>query len=164
MNVASVKIERLQKQILQDVAQIITQRLRDPRLRFGSVTGVKLAEDLRHAKIYVSCLGDDADRRTFLRGLESARGKIQAIVAKHLETRLTPKLAFEYDPGVERSIRISALIDKALDEDDEARAARGEARYERGKKPGSIIPGATAAGAGEAEEGDGAGLPRGEEE
>ena len=129
----SIKLQRLQKLVLQDVSTIMTTGLRDPRLRFGSVTGVKLSDDLRHAKITVSCLGTDADKRTFMRGLESAKGKIQAIVAKHLATRVTPKLAFEYDEGVERSIRISAIIEKALDEDDESRKARGEAPADRGK-------------------------------
>ncbi len=124
---ASVKIERLQKLVLHDVQEIVAHGLRDPRLRFGSVTQVRLAEDLRHAKIYVSCLGTEADRRTFLRGLESAKGKIQSIVAGHLKTRVTPKLSFEYDEGIERSIRMSALIDRAVAEDDRARAARGEA-------------------------------------
>jgi ribosome-binding factor A len=123
----SVKIARLQKLILHDVQEIVAFQLRDPRLKFGSITKVKLSDDLRHAKVSVSCMGDEADRRTYLRGLESARGKIQAIVAKHLKTRVTPVLAFEYDEGVERSIRMSALIDKAVAEDDEARAARGEA-------------------------------------
>ena len=129
---SSIRVQRLQKLVLQDVSIILTTGLRDPRLRFGSVTNVKLADDLRHAKIYVSCLGTDADRRTFMRGLESAKGKIQSIVAKHLATRVTPKLSFEYDEGVERSIRISEIIEKALDEDDLSRAARGEAPALRG--------------------------------
>ena len=51
---------------------------------------------------------------------------VQSIVAKHLKTRVTPHLAFEYDAGQERSVHMSALIDKALAEDDEARIARGE--------------------------------------
>lgn len=123
----SIKIERLQKLILHDVQEIVAFGLRDPRLKFGSVTQVKLAEDLRHAKVYVSCIGSEADKRTYMRGLESATGKIQSIVAKHLKTRITPKLSFTYDEGIERSVRVSALIDKALAEDDEARVARGEA-------------------------------------
>jgi len=145
--VPSIKVERLQKLIQQDVAMIISQRLRDPRLRFGSVTQVKLADDLRHAKIYVSCLGTDADRRTYMRGLESAKGMIQTIVAKHLTTRVTPELSFQYDEGVERSIRISALIEKALDEDDEARAARGEAPALRGKAAADDVKKAAKSGA-----------------
>jgi ribosome-binding factor A len=128
---ASVKIERLQKMILHDVQEIVAFRLRDPRLKFGSVTQVKLSEDLHHAKIFVSCLGSEADRRTYLRGLDSAKGKIQSIVAKHLKTRVTPRLAFAYDEGLERSIRVSEIIEKALTEDDEARAARGEAPHRR---------------------------------
>ncbi len=126
-NKKKIAIERIQKLILQDVAEMVFQELRDPRLRFGSVTGVKLSEDLRHAKIYVSCLGTEADRRTFLRGLESARGRIRSVLARHLRTRVTPEIAFEYDPGVERSIRISGLIDQARAEDEARRRERGEA-------------------------------------
>jgi len=124
--VPAIRIERLQKVILQDAAEIISHKLRDPRLKFGSVTRVKLAEDLRHATIFVSCLGDEADRRTYMRALESARGRIQSMVAKHLKTRVTPSLAFSYDESVERSIRMSQLIDKARAEDEAARAARGD--------------------------------------
>lgn len=124
-----IKIDRLQKLILHDVQEIVAFQLRDPRLKFGSVTTVKLSDDLRHAKIYVSCLGTEADKRTYMRGLESAKGKIQSIVAKHLKTRITPKLAFEYDAGAERSVRMSQLIDKALAEDDVSRVARGEAPH-----------------------------------
>ena len=121
-----IKIERLQRRILQDVAEITFQQLRDPRLRFGSITHVKLADDLRHAKIYVSCLGTEADQRTFMRALDSARGKIQAMVAGRLKTRITPQLSFAFDEGVERSIRVSRIIDEAIAEDDKNRAARGE--------------------------------------
>ena len=121
-----IKIERLQKRILEDVAQITFQELRDPRLKFGSVTQVKLSEDLRHARVSVSCLGDEADRRTFMRALDSARGKIQAMVAGRLKTRITPHLAFHFDEGVERSVRMSELIEKARAEDRAAQAARGE--------------------------------------
>lgn len=129
-----IKIERLQKKILEDVAQITFQELRDPRLRFGSVTQVKLSEDLRHARVYVSCLGTEADRRTFLRALESARGKIQAMVAARLKTRVTPELHFEFDEGLARSIRVSELIDKALAEDRAAQAARGEGEKAGGEE------------------------------
>jgi ribosome-binding factor A len=122
-----ISVARLERRILEDVARITFQELRDPRLRFGSITKVKLSDDLRHAKIYVSCLGDEADRRTFLRALESARGKIQAMVAGHLRTRVTPQLHFTYDEGVERSVRLSKLIDEAVAADRKNQAARGEA-------------------------------------
>ena len=137
MSKSNVKVERLQKLILHDVQEIVAFQLRDPRLKFGSVTQVKLAEDLRHAKIYVSCLGTEADKRTYMRGLESAKGKIQSIVAKHLTTRVTPRLAFVYDDGVERSIRVSEIINKALAEDDVSRVARGEVPHLAANKPDS---------------------------
>ncbi len=120
-----IKIERLQKKIQDDLAELIFQRLSDPRLRFGSVTGVKLSGDYRHAKVFVSCLGSEADRRTFLRALDAAKGLLQGEIGRRLQTRVTPLLAFEYDPSVERSVAISQLIDKAVAQDDEIRRARG---------------------------------------
>jgi ribosome-binding factor A len=123
---AGLKVERLQELIRRDVAEMLTTGLRDPRLRLASVTGVKLSPDLRHASVQVSCLGSDADKRTFMRGLDSARGRIQSVIAKHLRTRVTPRLAFHYDDGIERSVRMSKLIEQARAEDRAAQRARGE--------------------------------------
>ena len=123
---AKVKIARLQELIRRDVAQMLATGLLDPRLRFGSVVGVKLTNDLRYATVNVSCMGSEADRRTFMRALESARGRIQRTVAGHLRTRVTPTLRFAYDEGPERSMRVSKLIEQALAEDREAQRARGE--------------------------------------
>ncbi len=123
---ASVKIERLQKRIAEDVARIVLYEMSDPRLRFCSITKVELSEDLRHAKVFWSCLGGEGDRKTLGRALEHARGFIQREVASRLTTRVTPHLAFHHDPSVEKSIEMSALIDKAVAEDDLARRARGE--------------------------------------
>jgi len=121
-----VRLGRLTKIVYRDVAEMIAHGLRDPRLRFGCVTEVKLTRDLKHARVMVSCLGTEGDRRTFLKGLESARGRIQSLIAKHLHTRQTPRLSFRYDEGLERSVRLSRLIDDACAEDLEAQRARGE--------------------------------------
>ncbi len=123
---AKVRIQRLQELIRRDVAEIITTKLRDPRIKFGTVTRVKLTPDLKYAKIFVSCLGEEADQRTFLKGLESARGRMQKYVGRHMRTRQTPQLVFAYDDGIEKSIRMSKMIDDALEEDRVAQIARGE--------------------------------------
>ncbi len=132
---ASIRIERLQALIKRRVSEIIAFELRDPRLRLGSVIEVKLSPDLKEAQIRVSCLGDEADRRTFMRGLASAKGRIRKRVAASLKTRTMPQLRFTYDETIERSIQLSQLIERALAEDREAQRARGELPEGQGMEP-----------------------------
>ena len=94
--------------------------LKDPRIGFVTVTGVETSADLRHARVFVSVLGSEAKRRKTLAGLEAAHGVLQARLAKELRLKRTPQLAFEYDPTVERGVRMTQLIDElAPDADDE---------------------------------------------
>ena len=86
--------------------------LKDPRIGFVTVTGVETSPDLRHARVFVSVLGSEAKRRKTLAGLEAAHGVLQARVARELRMKRTPQLAFEYDPTVERGVRMTKLIDE----------------------------------------------------
>jgi ribosome-binding factor A len=86
--------------------------LRDPRIGFVTVTGVETSRDLRHARVFVSVLGSEAKRDRSLEGLAAAHGVLQARIAKELGLKRTPQLAFEYDPSVERGVRMSHLIDE----------------------------------------------------
>jgi ribosome-binding factor A len=93
--------------------------LKDPRIGFVTVTGVDTSSDLRHAKVYVSVLGTERKRDATLKGLESSRGILQGRVNRELRLKRTPQLVFEYDPTVERGVRLSKLIDElAPDERD----------------------------------------------
>jgi ribosome-binding factor A len=93
--------------------------LKDPRIGFVTVTGVATSPDLRHAKVYVSVLGDEAQRTKTIAGLEAAHGPLQAQIARQLHLKRTPTLAFEYDPSVERGVRMSKLIDELAPDDDD---------------------------------------------
>jgi ribosome-binding factor A len=86
--------------------------LKDPRIGFVTVTGVETSPDLRHARVFVSVLGSDAKRAKTLDGLAAAHGVLQARVARELRLKRTPQLAFEYDPTVERGVRMTQLIDE----------------------------------------------------
>jgi ribosome-binding factor A len=86
--------------------------LRDPRIGFVTVTDVKTSRDLRHARVFVSVLGSETKREKTLAGLEAAHGVLQARIAQELRLKRTPQLAFEYDPSVERGVRMSHLIDE----------------------------------------------------
>src|SRR5256885_15762446 len=84
--------------------------LKDPRIGFVTVTGVKTSPDLRHARVFVSVLGSDAEREATLDGLRSAHGFLQARVATELTLKHTPALVFEYDKSVDRGMRITELL------------------------------------------------------
>ena len=86
--------------------------LKDPRVGFVTVTGVETSPDLRHARVFVSVLGSERKREQSLSGLAAAHGVLQARVARELRLKRTPQLAFEYDPSVERGVRMTQLIDE----------------------------------------------------
>jgi ribosome-binding factor A len=86
--------------------------LKDPRIGFVTVTGVRTAPDLRQARVFVSVLGSKRKREQSLAGLAAAHGVLQARLARELRLKRTPQLAFEYDPSVERGVRMTQLIDE----------------------------------------------------
>ena len=85
--------------------------LKDPRIGFVTVTGVTTTTDLAQATVFVSVLGTATEQERSLAGLQSAHGVLQAQVARELGTRRTPVLTFEYDPAIERGVRLTKLID-----------------------------------------------------
>ena len=94
----------------------LAEGLKDPRVGFVTVTAVETSPDLRHARVYVSVLGDEAERDRTLAGLTSSHGLLQAEIARELRMKRTPTLEFVYDDSIDRGMRISKL----LDEGDEA--------------------------------------------
>ena len=92
--------------------------LKDPRIGFVTVTGVETSPDLRHARVFVSVLGSEAKRERTLEGLAAAHGVLQAKVAHELRMKRTPQLAFQYDPAVERGVRMTQLIDELAPRDE----------------------------------------------
>jgi ribosome-binding factor A len=86
--------------------------LKDPRIGFVTVTGVEASPDLRHARVYVSVLGDAEERQRTLTGLDSSHGVLQGAIARELRMKRTPTLEFVYDESIDRGMRISQLLDE----------------------------------------------------
>jgi ribosome-binding factor A len=100
------RVDEAVRQVLGDVAQ----ELKDPRVGFVTVTDVKTSPDLRHARVYVSVLGDEGTQTASLDGLRSAHGFLQAKVAHELRLKRTPELTFELDHTAERAARLEELL------------------------------------------------------
>ena len=86
--------------------------LKDPRIGFVTVTGVSTSRDLRQATVHVSVLGSRRKQEATIAGLQSSHGVLQELVNKELHLKRTPQLTFQYDPTVERGVRLSRLIDE----------------------------------------------------
>jgi len=105
--------QRLSKLIKEEISRLLERKVNDPRLKsFVSVTEVRLSADIKYAKVFVSFLGNEAERKEMLAGFNSASSFLQRELASHLTLRHTPKLSFHYDDSIERGIRILDLIQK----------------------------------------------------
>lgn len=101
----SHRIERVARLVRDVVSEALLQRVSDPRVsRFTSITRVGVAADLSFADVHFSVMGSEADQRTTLRGLISARGMIQSILAKSMSTRTCPTLRFHLDDSIKKGI------------------------------------------------------------
>ena len=106
----SRRSERVADAIQQAVAELLLREIKDPRIGMVTITQCTMSPDLRHARIFFSCLGDESQRAESLRGLTSAAGFIRSQLTRRLALRVAPDLAFEFDPGLEQSERMARLL------------------------------------------------------
>ncbi len=109
---SSGRMRRVDEAIREVLGDALASSVKDPRVGFITVTEVRTSADLRHARVYVSVLGDAAQRQASLEGLRSAHGFLQARVARELRLKRTPVVAFTYDDTTDRAMRVDALIDE----------------------------------------------------
>ncbi|MEL7060807.1 MAG: 30S ribosome-binding factor RbfA [Acidobacteriota bacterium] len=122
----SQRHERVADVVRAEIAAIMRQEMKDPRVALATVSRVELTRDLGHAKVYVSVLGDDeAARRAALDGLERAQGFVRSTLAKRVRLRTVPQLHFTLDRGAEHSQHISDLLEQ-LDPEGSAGSEDGD--------------------------------------
>lgn len=92
----------------------ILTEVRDPRVKDVTVTGVEMAPDMRSAVVHVSIMGGPAKEKLALQGLARSAGFLQSRIADRIETRYTPRLRFELDGGVKKSLEIARMLHEVL--------------------------------------------------
>ncbi len=105
------RLRRVNEAVRQVVSDALPE-LKDPRVGFVTVTGAETTPDLRHSRVFVSVLGTERRREQSLAALQAAHSFLQARLARELRLKRTPQLTFEYDPSVERGVRLGQLIDE----------------------------------------------------
>ena len=112
----SDRMRRVDEAVRQVLSDAVTQDLQDPRIGFVTMTSVKTSPDLRHAKVYVSVLGNDAERAATLAGLQSAHGALQRRLARELRMKRTPTLEFLYDETTDRAMHLEEILRREAQE------------------------------------------------
>ena len=111
-----LRVKRVAEAIKEEASLTITQQLSDPRLGFVTVTKVKISRDLRDAVIYISIMGGSSERSKTLHALADAAGFVKRAVGDRLKMRFTPSIRFEFDDGIDKSIRVAELLRQASEE------------------------------------------------
>lgn len=107
----SARVERVAAEIQAAVADLFTrEKIKDPRVGYITITGVKVSPDLRHARVFWSMLGDEAQREQTAQGLEAAKGFVRREVARAVKLRVATEIAFEFDPSVAEGDKIERLL------------------------------------------------------
>lgn len=108
----SIKNTRINGEVQKELSKIISQEIKDPRIHpMTSVVQVEVAPDLKHAKVFISVLGNEKQREDTYAGLRSAAPYIRSLLAKSINLRNTPELHFVMDQSIEYGINMSKMID-----------------------------------------------------
>ncbi|KKM11902.1 ribosome-binding factor A [Clostridiales bacterium PH28_bin88] len=111
----SQRVHRVGEQMKKEIAQILRDELKDPRVGFVTVTSVEVSGDLRHAKVFVSVLGDEDAKKQSLEGLQKATGFIRREVGQRIQLRYTPEIVFKFDASIEHGDKIARLLSQVGD-------------------------------------------------
>ena len=103
--------DRVAEAIREEVASFLAEGVKDPRVTaLVTVTGVDVTRDLRHAKVFVSILGEESQRASTLDGLASVQGHLRSRLARALRLRVAPEVHFVQDESVAHAARIESLL------------------------------------------------------
>jgi len=111
---SSRRVLKAAEAIREVVSMAILTDLKDPRIENVTVTYVEVSGDMRQAKVHVSVMGDGTKQKLCLHGLQSSAGFLQKKVSKRIDTRYTPRLHFELDMGVKKSIEVTRILNDVL--------------------------------------------------
>jgi ribosome-binding factor A len=118
MTVPGHRHERIAEEIRHEVSAMLAGELKDPRIAgLVTVTEVRVSPDMKQARIYVSVLGDDAERKSTLKGLLAAAGFVRHEIAERLRLRRAPEMLFVLDTSEEYGQRIESLLRSAKKND-----------------------------------------------
>ena len=110
------RTQRVAEQVQRELAELLRTEVKDPRIGLVTLTGVEVSPDYAHAKVFFTSL-DAEHLKAIEAGLRRAAGFLRHELGQRIRLHTIPELHFVYDASVERGVRLSRLIDEALDAD-----------------------------------------------
>ncbi len=113
---------RLAQQLQEEIALIIHQELKDPRLGFVTITRVELSKDISHAKVFFSCLGSEDERVLSQEALNHSTRFVYGLLRKRLRLKIIPEVMFRYDESIARAIEMTQMFDRLKQQSESPKA------------------------------------------
>lgn len=107
---SKLRAEKLQALIKQELSNMLIRDVKDPRVKFVTITGVEVSNDLSYAKVYVSLYGSEEQQAQAWKGLQHGLGYFRTEIAKRIDLRVAPQLSFHNDTSMEYSAHIESLL------------------------------------------------------
>jgi len=104
--------DRVKEVIREEISQMLMGAIKDPRIGFATLTRVELSDDLRNAKIFVSVMGSEEEKKKTIKGLESASGFIRSELRKRMRLKFIPEIIFRLDTSIEHGEKIARILDE----------------------------------------------------
>jgi len=103
--------------ILREVADLLMTKVKDPRVKKITVTGISVSKDLRYARVYFSLIGEEREILEAQQGLDSARGFIKREIGLRMDLRYMPDIVFKHDPSLAEGDHMEKLFEKLRTEE-----------------------------------------------
>ena len=104
--------------ILREVADLLMTKVKDPRVKKATVTGIFVSKDLRYAKVYYSVMGDEQEILAAQQGLDSAKGFIKREIGLRMDLKYVPDIVFKHDPSLAEGDHMEKLFQKLRTEEE----------------------------------------------
>ena len=105
------RVDRVAEAVREEVAAFLARDVKDPRITgLVTVTAVEMTRDLRHANVFVSVMGPEAEQETTFEGLKSVAHHLRSHVGRTLQLQFAPEIVFKFDQSVARAARIETLL------------------------------------------------------
>jgi ribosome-binding factor A len=125
------RADRVAELIKQEVSDIISRKLNDPRIGFTSVTAVDIGEDLQNASIYVSVFGSDEQKQNTMNALSSATRFVRGELGHRLQLRDVPEIHFKLDESIEKGARVFEIINKLHKEEEKCKRSSRRSKKQK---------------------------------
>jgi len=112
----SIKLERLGASFVEEISSIIQEEIKDPDIKFVTITSCSISSDLSYAKVYFTCLNDEK-RDVILKDLNRASGFIRKELCDRIEIRKMPEISFVYDESIEYGNKIEQILEEIKKDD-----------------------------------------------